>query len=305
MPTTLVILAGLLLLALAVYLYPGPRPPFEHVYARVDPQTVAALRAYRAGHPPRRLRVDGSLWQYFALGQGSEAVLFLHGMGGGGEIWWQQMAALQDRYRVLAVTYPPLGELAALSHGIMAVLEAEGVGKFSVVGSSLGGYLAQFLLSRHPERIRRALLGNTFPPNDVFASRATPVWKLQPLLPEWFLMRFFRGVIAGQLYPASGHSALARATLLEQSYGGMSKAQFVARYRCVLEKFAPPDVQASGAPVMIVEADNDPSVPEVLREKLKETYPSAEVHTLHNVGHFPYLNQPEEYTALIERLLAP
>jgi pimeloyl-ACP methyl ester carboxylesterase len=37
-----------------------------------------------------------------------------------------------------------------------------------------------------------------------------------------------------------------------------------------------------------------------LRERLKTTYPTAEVHTLHNVGHFPYVNEPETYTELLK-----
>jgi pimeloyl-ACP methyl ester carboxylesterase len=52
-------------------------------------------------------------------------------------------------------------------------------------------------------------------------------------------------------------------------------------------------------PVLIIEADNDPIIEEKLREMLKTTYPSARIKTLHSVGHFPYLNQPEEYTQIL------
>ncbi|NKQ36587.1 MAG: alpha/beta hydrolase [Chloroflexi bacterium] len=44
---------------------------------------------------------------------------------------------------------------------------------------------------------------------------------------------------------------------------------------------------------------HDPLVEPVLREMLKDTYPTAVVQTLHNVGHFPYLNEPEMYTDLL------
>jgi len=36
---------------------------------------------------------------------------------------------------------------------------------------------------------------------------------------------------------------------------------------------------------------------------MKQTYPAAPVHTLHAVGHFPYLNQPEIYTELLRDFL--
>jgi pimeloyl-ACP methyl ester carboxylesterase len=55
---------------------------------------------------------------------------------------------------------------------------------------------------------------------------------------------------------------------------------------------------------MIVEADNDPLVEVGLREQLKATYPTAEVYTLHAVGHFPYINEPDTYTELLRSFFA-
>ena len=112
-------------------------------------------------------------------------------------------------------------------------------------------------------------------------------------------MNVFRGSFEGDVYTASGNSDLVLAYLLEQSYGRMTKAQVVGRFHCVVDPFHAPDVEALGVPVMIIEVDNDPLVEEVLREQLKTTYPGATIHTLHAVGHFPYLNSPEEYTALL------
>jgi pimeloyl-ACP methyl ester carboxylesterase len=76
-----------------------------------------------------------------------------------------------------------------------------------------------------------------------------------------------------------------------------------ARYRCALDYFEPPVSKAAKMPVMIIEADNDPLVEEILREMLKTTYPSAQIKTLHSVGHFPYLNQPEEYVQILLEFL--
>ena len=82
-------------------------------------------------------------------------------------------------------------------------------------------------------------------------------------------------------------------------YGMMSKAQFAARFRCVIDSFEPPDIQSSGIPVLIIEADNDPLVEETLREMLKAIYPSAVIKTLPGAGHFPYLNCPGEYNKIL------
>jgi pimeloyl-ACP methyl ester carboxylesterase len=112
-----------------------------------------------------------------------------------------------------------------------------------------------------------------------------------PFLPEWLVIDVLRGSFASSVYPASGNDELTLAFLNEIGYGRMRKAQVVGRFHGVVEKFDAPDLSTLNIPVLIIEADNDPLVELTLREQLKELYPSAEVHTFSNVGHFPYLNR--------------
>jgi len=293
----------LLVVILVVYLWPVPRVPFDKLYARVDPATVASLQSFRQNHPPQRIEVNGVTWEYVAFGQDEEAVLFLHGMTGAHDIWWQQMEVLQDRYCVVSVTYPAVDSLKEMSAGVMAVLDKEGIERVNVVGSSLGGYFAQYLVATYPERIERAVFANTFPPNDIIAEKNRTIGTLLPYLPEWLIMSVLRGSFEESLYPASGNSELVLAYLLEQGYGRMSKAQVMGRYRCVVEPFASPDPEALGIPVMIIEADNDPLVEPALREQLKATYSSAVIYTLAKTGHFPYLNKTQIYTETLGEFL--
>jgi pimeloyl-ACP methyl ester carboxylesterase len=238
-------------------------------------------------------------WDYVTLGEGDVALLFLHGMAGAYDIWWQVLEGLEDRYRVLALTYPPVDTLEDLAQGILAILAEEHAGSIGLVGSSLGGYLAQYLVARHPERIRAAVFANTFPPNEVIAGKTRLAARFLPLVPQGLLWYVLRQNTERKLYPASGYSEILRAYLLEQYSGAMSKAQFLARYQCVVEAFQPPDPEALGIPVLLLEADNDPLVEKALRDMLKETYPSASAHTLHGVGHFPYMNEPGTYAGLL------
>lgn len=292
-----------LLVLLVAYFFPVQRRPFEQLYAKVDPAQAASLQAFRQSYPPQHINVSGRKWEYVALGGGEETILFLHGMTGSYDIWWQQIAALRDRYRVISVTYPPVDSLEGLAEGVLAILDAEGADKVNVVGSSLGGYLAQYLVATRPERIQRAVFANTFPPNDIIAEKNRTIGALLPYLPEWLVMATLDGSFTDKVYPASGNSELVLAFMLEQSHSRMSKAQVVGRYRCVIDPFTPADPAALGIPVMIIEADNDPLVEEALREQLKTTYPAAAVHTLRNAGHFAYLSMPDVYAEMLEEFL--
>lgn len=295
----LLIVAGISVL----YLWPVPRVPFHQLYARVDPAIVNSLQSFRQANPPQRLQVEGATWEYIATGQGQSTILFLHGMTGAYDIWWQQIDALKGQYRIISVTYPPVRTLEELETGVLAILEKEGVRDFDVVGTSLGGYFTQYLIARHPERVQHAVLSNTFPPNDLIAEKNRTLGTILPYLPEWLVLSVFRGNFQQIIYPTSGNDELTLAFLNEIGYGRMSKAQLVGRYYCVIEKFAGP-ASALTIPVVIIESDNDPLVELTLREQLKAAYPNAVVHTFSGVGHFPYLNRAQEYTQLLVEFLS-
>jgi maspardin len=279
------------------------RTRFDRIYARVDNLTRQSLLSFRQDHPPKQLDVNGATWSYLSLGRGEEIVLFLHGLAGAYDIWWQQIEALKDRYRILSVTYPAVDSLEAMSQGILHILSQEDAGEVNVVGSSLGGYLAQYLLAGHPNRVRRAILANTFPPNERIFRGTKLIGKLLAHIPEWLITFVHKLDSIAILYPASGKSELVRAYLLEATHRSMSKQLFMARYHCVVEHFTPPVQQAQRIPILILEADNDPLISRTLRFSLKVTYPSAIVHTFHAAGHFPYLSHPNAYTELVEHFL--
>ncbi|UCE54213.1 MAG: alpha/beta hydrolase [Desulfobacterales bacterium] len=297
------ILFVLVLIALIAYSSPVRRIPFQHLYTKVPEEIRRSLQTFRKRHKLKNIEVDGKVWNYLSIADSGETILFLHGMAGAYDIWWQVVEALGNRFKIICVTYPPVDSLEGLSRGILSILENEQVSEFNVVGSSLGGYLAQYLVHQYPHMIKKAVFANTFPPNDIIAQKTSKTGNILPYLPEWAVMLYLRQSVTTSIYPASGNSEIVLAYMMEQSHGMMTKKQFIARYHCILDHFEAPVSQASKIPVLVIEADNDPLVEGQLREMLKATYPSAQVKTLHNAGHFPYLNQPEQYTHILLNFL--
>jgi pimeloyl-ACP methyl ester carboxylesterase len=259
-----------------------------------------SLLDFREACASHSLNINGIEWEYISCGAGDETVLFLHGLAGAKDIWWLQMAAWESEYRSIAVTYPPVRDLAGLAEGIITILDQEGVGKVNLVGSSLGGYLVQYLVKAYPERVKRAVLSNTYAHPEPLAAKYRLVGSLLPVVPEWLVMTVMRWSFRTLIYPASGRSILTLNYLLEQASGGMSKAQVLNRYYNVIERFPLPRPEQSNIPVLIVESDNDPLIEPPWRESLRAAYPSATVVTLHGVGHFPYLNMPDSYREILE-----
>ena len=303
MSVVIAVILGLVVGLGVLYGFSLPKKSFDRVYANVDTGRRSALQSFRLASNLKDLHVNGSQWTYLTAGRGDHFMVFLHGMGGGHDIWWQQIEHFRASHRVISLTYPPVPTLAKLSQGVISILDRENAGQVNIVGSSLGGYLAQYLVKNHPDRIKRAVFANTFPPNRIHAKTAGNMKTILPLLPEWMVMRNLRQTTEAAIYPASGNSELVRAYMLEQAFGMMKKKQFVTRFRCVLDYFDPPDLDELDIPCLIIEADNDPLVEKELREMLKAAYPSTPVETLAQKGHFPYLNAPDEYNRILERFL--
>jgi pimeloyl-ACP methyl ester carboxylesterase len=210
---------GLILLLGGFYFWPAPTKPFEEIYEKVPEAERLSLQQFRTTHIPKRLVVEGLEWEYIAAGQGSETLLFLHGMTGAADIWWKQIEALRSEYRIITVSYPPASDLETLATGVRAILDKEQVARCTVIGTSLGGYLAQYLLTRFPERFARVVLSNTFPPNDEIASRTRFQGILLRLAPNWLVLKIFRDNFRNTIYPTSGQDALTLAFLSELTYG--------------------------------------------------------------------------------------
>jgi len=276
---------------------------FYKLYQKVPVQTRESLLHFRQHYPSRNISSFDQSWEYIVLGKGEKWVIFLHGMMGAYDIWWQQMLVLSQHFKIMSVTYPVVRSLSELASGIIHLMEIEGITKTSLVGSSLGGYLVQYFLAKYPAWLEKVVLGNTFPPNPFIRQKNEKIIRLLPFVPEWLLWRSFRKHIRKIIYPASGYSELTLAYLLEQTYGRTSQAQMISRAGLVIEPFQPVFSRDFTIPVCIIECDNDPLVDSKLRSMLKDAYPQAEVHTISGGGHFPYLSQPKLYTNLLWNFL--
>jgi len=297
----ILIVVGLAIVVL--YAIPVPQKDFTKLFkgAKSINNSLLSFREM----PTKSIQLNDSKWEYLVLDRDAPTILFLHGMGGGYDIWWQQIESLKSDYKIISITLPPVESMDEAANGLLAILDAEQVEKTVVVGSSMGGYIAQYLLTHHPSRISKIILGNTFPPNKELAEKNKTISRLVPYLPAWLIMKKFRKNLSEKVIPNCENSPLVEAYLMEQYYGKMSKKQFIGRMNVVFDPFYPDlsEIQRM-IPKLIIESDNDPLVPIGLREKLKRLFPEASVYTFTNeAGHFTYLNRPDEYTRVIRAFL--
>ena len=101
-----------------------------------------------------------------------EPVLLIHGLGYTRAGWGPALDLLAEDFLVIAFDNRGIGQsevppgpytAAAMAEDALAVLDATGVQRAHVLGTSLGGMVAQELALAHPKRVRRLVLVATTP----------------------------------------------------------------------------------------------------------------------------------------------
>lgn len=291
----------LLLLFISVYFIQVPKSKFTDTYKTHD---IYFEHMQQFKNRKQKVLIHNDVqWKYYVSGKGKMTILFLHGMGGAAEIWWNQIIEFEKTYKVIAYTLPEqVHSLQAAENGILSILSKEGIDQFYVVGTSMGGYIAQCLMEKYPQRVKKAVLGNTFPPNELYQEKNDMKRKVAPLLPGILLWYIGKNQLKKEIVPAGGNNKLLEATLLSLPF---NKRQIIGRYDVVIDKFTPNQErkEITKIPKLIIESDNDPLIYPILRKKLKQLYADAQVYTFHNQGHFPYINAEKKYNEILHTFL--
>jgi pimeloyl-ACP methyl ester carboxylesterase len=128
------------------------------------------LRMALTGIHSRSSVVEGIQVHYFVTGPaGGPPVVLVHGLGGRAEDW-ANLAPYLSRagYRVYMPDLPGYGrsaEPAGFSYSVpdegnvvVGFLDAMGLEQVDLGGWSMGGWITQWIASRHPERVKRLIL---------------------------------------------------------------------------------------------------------------------------------------------------
>ena len=177
------------------------------------------------------------------------------------------------------------------------MLDANGVAKADVFGISMGGMIAQELVLRHPERVRRLVLGATFASfvrghrapfsnvaklflGNLVARREETLARLLTS-PEWHAAHPGR---AAQWLRDAEHTALRFA---------------VAQSLAILRHHTLTRLSRIRVPTLILTGDADKVVPFKNSEVLARAIPGAKLTVLRGAGHvFPLERERETVAAL-------
>ena len=266
---------------------------------------MLARDAFLSRYPEKQIVLDGRDWGLIDTAPGTDgakpAFLFLPGTLGRADVFFRQIEALAPHFRVLSVSYPSSGGVPEWAASLPHLLAAQGIARTAVLGSSLGGYLAQYFAATSPELVSHLFAANTLHSVAEAAQRppySSDLWKA-PIAE--LRMGFAMGMNAWKA--AHPDHAEMIEFLLTEADGRIPEPELRARLDAIKTGPVLPPLANSADTGTTIESLDDPLIPPPMRDAVRaRNAPGAHFRFLWG-GHFPYLLRPELYSNLLKARL--
>jgi 3-oxoadipate enol-lactonase len=224
---------------------------------------------------------------------------------------WRAQAALAEHVRLVVPDQRGFGaspgpgpeSIAQLAADAVALLDALHVSRAVVCGVSMGGYVAQHVAARHPDRVAALVLADTRLEADTpegRAARADLAAKVGRLGPA---------IVADAMVPRLlAAAATPRRAALAADLRGMIAAQPVATIQAALVALGDrPDMREAmrhvRCPTLLVVGAEDGITPPECLEEAERIMPAARLLVVPEAGHLVPLEAPQVFNAAVLEFL--
>lgn len=229
----------------------------------------------------------------------TEQLVFLPGLLCNDRLWTDQIAALRDE---ASCQVADLSQHDSITEMALSVLQSV-AGNFSLVGLSMGGYVALEIMRLAPERVMRLALIDTKarPDSDQQRRRRKGLVTLAQT-------GKFKGVTPHLLPLLVHESRLDDADLISVIYRmaqEVGRNAFLHQQTAILGRSCHLDLLPSlHCPVTIITGQQDQITPPDCAEEMHRSLPNSTLHILESCGHLAPLEKPEAVTQILRAWLA-
>jgi 3-oxoadipate enol-lactonase len=250
---------------------------------------------------------------YDVRGQGPPLVL-IQGLGVGRWGWEPVVDRLARRFRVITIDNRGIGASDAprgsystrvMAEDVVAVMDDAGVASAGVVGTSLGGMVAQELALAHPERVDRLVLVATIPGGRLTAPMPLKTAYLLTWAPLMRSEQRRRGFVEHNLGPGTLRrrtKVVRRLMALKRAHPQSEQAWRAQATAGVL--FDPLGRQRRiTQPTLILQGTADQVVNPVNAELLADLIPDARLRYAEGAGHLVCWDEPRRFVRVVTGFL--
>jgi len=260
-------------------------------------------------HYPLTTR-DNIQTRVLEAGSGPRNVVLVHGTGGRADRWSRNLDALAAQgLHVYAIDLPGHGyaskgpEIAcsvpAYVQFLETVLDALGIDRATIVGTSLGGHVVASHALKHPQRVDRIVLVGSMglvPIGDQARARIQAGANNQS-----------REGVEGKLRRVMHDPALTTPEMIEEEWRINNSAGAAASFATLGKYIAAdldqdvvgPALAGASMPVLLIWGTEDKTVPASAGETAHALLPTSRLALLEGAAHTAYYEQPDIFNAIV------
>lgn len=232
-------------------------------------------------------------------------LLLIHGLGMSSALWRNQVPVFAQHSRTVAVDlrgfgrsskpgHPGAYAIDVLAEDMVAVMQRLGLAGCHVLGTSMGGFVAQAIAIAHPELCRSLILCHTAPrmaiPADVIEKRVTAL--------DTMAMDEYAAIVLGQAL-APGASAGLRAWVAAMITTNDKRAYAQVLTEGLSGFDATANLHRLRMPTLVVTGELDQVLPPAGGRELAQLIPGAQLIELGGVGHLGYAENPPAFNEAV------
>lgn len=250
--------------------------------------------------------------QWLALGDGP-ALLLLHGFTESYHCWEPIAQALAATYKVLVPDLPGSGGSALLPAGgaamdemaraVLALMDTVGVDQATVIGHSMGGYVALEMLALAPERLAGIGLVHAHPLADDAAKQENRNRTVQAIEKRGS-KSFLHGFIPHLFCPANRIRLAGTIQQLEEQAAKQSVQAYIAQTQGMRDRKARLDLLKSHAlPKLVLLGAADPILPAAVGIDFASELDNCQLEVLADAAHMAMYESPEKTLGILAEFL--
>lgn len=240
--------------------------------------------------------------------EGDKVVVLLHGYLENMLVWENFVPLLYKSVRVVTLDIPGHGisevkgeihSMDYLADTLAAVLDKLGIERATIVGHSMGGYVALAFAERHPNRTEAVVLLHSTPYADSDEKRKNRQREIS-------LIKSGKKELLAHTAPEAGFAADNRNRFrteiedLQQTIYLTEDAGIIALLNGMIERKAQSEMlHALGRPILFILGRKDGYITAEVAEKMVADHPEAEVVWLENSGHMGFIEEAKACAAAL------
>ena len=241
---------------------------------------------------------------YEVHGNGERTLVFAHGMGGNAAIWFNQIAAFHDQFRIITFDHRYFARSrcsvdeflpARFPDDAIAIMDAVGVASAIFVCQSMGGWTGSQLAINHRDRIDALVMSHT-PGVFNHDSAVNDVRSVAQLVSKP-VSAFGSAALAADYPDKNPAGAVLYAAI--SSFNGIDPAMVPRKINEAHLAVNTDSLATYDVPTLFISADKDILFPPAYIEALANSLRGARFKNLGDAGHSSYFEIPEAFNATL------